>query len=90
MRPLNYQNEEARVELIATSDDQYCPADESEFALEWFTSAGYEANLHLMEDANHFSPIFYDKVDGEWILLPDAPAGPETVQIIVEAGESES
>jgi hypothetical protein len=26
---------------------------------------GLDATLHVMEDANHFSPIFYDKVDGQ-------------------------
>lgn len=76
--------------LIATTETQYCRADESEWALEWFTSAGYDATMHLMEGANHFAPLFQDKVDGEWILVPDAPAGRETVQIILDAGEPES
>lgn len=87
---MDYQNADAHVALIATSDDQYCPADQSEFALDSFTANEYAASLHLMEDANHFSPIFYDKVDGEWVLLPEAPAGLETVEIILQAGESES
>lgn len=86
---LRYQNADARVELITMSDDEYCPVEQSEFALESFTTLGYDVELHLMDDANHFSPIFHDKVDGEWIPLPDAPAGLETVQIIVEAGEGE-
>lgn len=89
LNALRYQNADARIELIATSDDENCPVEQSEFALESFTTTGYDATLHPMENANHFSPIFYDKVDGEWIPLPDAPAGLETVQIIVEAGETE-
>jgi dienelactone hydrolase len=83
----SFANLDARVDLIAASDDQYCPAVESEVGVEALTDAGYDATLHLMEDANHFSPIFYDKVDGEWLLLPDDPAGLETVRIIVEAAE---
>jgi pimeloyl-ACP methyl ester carboxylesterase len=92
-RVIDVQNPSARVELIATSDDQYCPLVESEFALEQFTNFAdvpYDARLHVMEDANHFSPIFYDKVDDEWLPLPDAPAGLETVRVIVQAGEAGS
>jgi dienelactone hydrolase len=85
---LSYKNEDATVDLIATSDDQNCPVVESEYALDWFTDHGYDATLQIMGDANHFSPIFHDKVEGEWILLPDHPAGLETVQVILNAGEA--
>jgi hypothetical protein len=48
-------------------------------------SAGYAVDLVTLEGANHYAPIFHDVVDGEFVVVPDDPAGERTVEVIVDA-----
>jgi hypothetical protein len=39
----------------------------------------------MLEEANHHAPVFHDLVDGEWVVVPDEPAGERTVRVVIDA-----
>jgi dienelactone hydrolase len=80
-----WTNDEANLILVAGADDAVCGAWQSEDATAALRSAGYDANFVEIMGANHFTLIFHDLVDDEWVTLPDEPAGLETVQTILDA-----
>jgi dienelactone hydrolase len=78
-------NLDTRVVLMAGQRDETCAAWQSEDAAEQMRSAGYAVDLVTLEGANHYAPIFHDVVDGEFVVVPDDPAGERTVEVIVDA-----
>jgi alpha-beta hydrolase superfamily lysophospholipase len=80
-----YTNPDADLVLVVGEDDTLCPAWQSEAATEALRSAGYEAKLVVIPGGNHFNVIFHDVIDGQWVLLPDGPAGKRVVQEILDA-----
>jgi alpha-beta hydrolase superfamily lysophospholipase len=80
-----WTNEETDLILVAGTDDPVCEAWQSQDATAAFRSAGYDANLVEIDGANHFTLIFHDLVDGEWLTLPDEAAGMEAVRAILDA-----
>jgi dienelactone hydrolase len=82
-------NQSAQVILVAGENDTVCEPRQSQDATAALQSAGYDARLVEIPNANHFSVIFHDLVDDEWITLPeDDPVGTEVVQTILEAIEA--
>jgi len=79
-----YENLDATLAFIGATDDENCDITESERANRVLEDAGYDAGLFVVS-ANHFTPIFHDMIDEQWVVVPDAPAGEQTVQIIVDA-----
>jgi dienelactone hydrolase len=80
-----WTNQEADLVLVAGEDDAVCEAWQSQDASRALTSAGYDAALVEIAGANHFTLIFHDLVDNEWLTLPDESAGKEVVQTILDA-----
>jgi alpha-beta hydrolase superfamily lysophospholipase len=80
-----WTNHETDLVLVAGDNDDLCAAWQSNDAAAALQSAGYEVNLVEIADANHFTLIFHDLVNDEWVTLADEPAGQETVQAILDA-----
>jgi dienelactone hydrolase len=83
--PSGWANSDADVVLLAGDEDTICASWQSEDARDELRSNGYDVDLTILEGANHFAPIFHDLVDGEWVVLADAPAGEQTVQVILDS-----
>ncbi|MDJ0925269.1 MAG: alpha/beta hydrolase-fold protein [Acidimicrobiia bacterium] len=80
-----FTNQAARVVLVAGEDDEICEAWQSQDARTVLEEAGYDVELVKIADANHFTVIFHDLVDGEWLAVPNDPAGREVVRSILDA-----
>jgi acetyl esterase/lipase len=80
-----WTNHETDLVLVAGENDDLCAAWQSKDAAAALQSAGYEVNLLEIAGANHFTLIFHDLVNDEWVTLPNEPAGQETVQAILDA-----
>ena len=80
-----WTNRETDLVLVAGEDDAICAAWQSKDATAALRSAGFDAELVEIARANHFTVIFHDVVDDEWVTLPDDPAGAEVVRTIFEA-----
>ena len=78
-------NQQASVVLVAGEDDTICAAWQSRDARTVLEEAGYDVELVEIADANHFTVIFHDVVDDEWLTVSDDPAGQEVVQTILDA-----
>jgi alpha-beta hydrolase superfamily lysophospholipase len=78
-------NRDTDLVLVAGEDDTICAAWQSEDATAALQSSGHGAKFVKIADANHFSVIFHNVVDDEWITLPDDPAGTEVAQTILAA-----
>jgi acetyl esterase/lipase len=81
---------EADVLVIASSDDRNCSPQESEQVTTDLQAAGFRATLTTLSDADHFAAIFHGFDDGEWVSVPDSPAGEQTVEAILDAIEAVS
>ncbi len=81
----NLGNKDADITLIAGEDDSTCAAWQTEKAAAALKAAGYQVDVVILPGANHPAPIFHDDVNGEWVVVPDSPAGEKTVQVIVDA-----
>ncbi len=80
-----WDNLDADLVLVVGEDDVVCPAWQSEEATTALRSAGYEANLVVVPGGNHNNVVFYDVVDGEWVIVPNDPVGEVVVQTILDA-----
>lgn len=76
--------------VITSSDDRNCPPQESEKVTTDLEAAGFRATLTTLSDADHFAAIFHGFDDGEWVSVPDSPAGERTVETILDAIEARS
>lgn len=80
-----WTNQEADLVLIAGEKDTVCEAWQSRDAATVLRSAGYDVSLKEIAGANHFTVIFHDVVEDQWVTVSDEPAGQEVVQTILEA-----
>jgi dienelactone hydrolase len=78
-------NKNADLTLLAGHDDRTCAAWQSKDADAQLRSAGYDVDLVMLEGANHYSPIFHDLVNGEWVVIANDPPGERTVEVILDA-----
>ncbi len=78
-------NLDADLVLVVGEDDVVCPVWQSEEATAALRSAGYDANLVVIPGGNHNNVVFYDVVDGEWVIVPNDPVGQVVVQTILDA-----
>lgn len=76
---------DAKILLVAAEVDQTCPAWQSRKASGALKDAGFDTSLVTIPAANHYTPVFHDVVDGEWVTVADAPAGRDTVRAVLEA-----
>jgi predicted esterase len=80
-----YSNMDAHVVLVAGTDDDICELWQSQDATEALQAAGYDARLVEIDGGNHANVVFYEIVDGEWLLRPGDPVGEEVAQVILDA-----
>jgi len=80
-----WDNLDAALVLVVGEDDVVCPAWQSEEAVAALQSAGYDADLVVVPGGNHNNVVFYDVVDGEWVIVPNDPVGHVVVQTILDA-----
>jgi dienelactone hydrolase len=78
-------NEEADLVLLAGEQDTDCPPSQTEDAAAELRSAGYDVQMSMLEGADHYAPVFHDLVDEEFVVAPDAPAGAQVVQMVMDA-----
>ena len=83
-----FSNMDADVVLVAGTEDDVCELWQSQDATEELQAAGYEARLVEIDGGNHANVVFYEIVDGEWLLRPDDPVGEEVAQVILDAIEA--
>jgi acetyl esterase/lipase len=80
-----FENPDADLVLVVGADDKVCEPWQSRDATAALQAAGYNAKLVEIDGANHLTVIFHDFIDGEWLTLPDHPAGMAVVQTILDA-----
>jgi predicted esterase len=80
-----FANDDARIILVAGTDDATCAAWQTEDAADALRAAGYEVDVVELDGANHPAPIFHDDSGGQWTLDADDPAGAQTVELILDA-----
>lgn len=78
-------NKRADLVLLAGDQDTECAPSQTEDAAAELRSAGYGVELLTLEGSNHFAPVFHDLVDGEMVVVPDAPAGERIVEVVMDA-----
>lgn len=78
-------NEEADIILLAGEDDTECEPSQTEDAATELGLAGYDAELIMLEGANHYAPVFHDVVGGEFVVAADRPAGERLVDVVMDA-----
>ncbi len=83
-----FSNMDADVVLVAGTDDDVCELWQSQDATEELQAAGYDARLVEIDGGNHANVVFYEIVDGEWLLRPGDPVGEEVAQVILDAIEA--
>ncbi len=80
-----FSNQDADLVLVVGTEDEVCEPWQSRDATEALQAVGYNAKLVEIDGADHFTVIYKDLVDGEVLTIPDAPAGDEVVQTILDA-----
>ena len=80
-----FGNKNADITMVAGEDDATCPAWQTENAAAALKAAGYHVDVVILPGASHYAPIFHDQVNGQWVVVPDSPAGEKTVQVILDA-----
>jgi acetyl esterase/lipase len=80
-----FSNMDADVVLVAGTDDDVCELWQSQDATEALQAAGYDARLVEIDGGNHANVVFYEIVDGEWLLRPGDPVGEEVAQVVLDA-----
>ncbi|HEU4356205.1 MAG TPA: alpha/beta hydrolase [Actinomycetota bacterium] len=78
-------NEDANVVLVGGEDDTNCAASQTEDLAAELRASGYDPEVVMLEGANHYAPVFHDLVDGNWTVVPDEPAGQQTVEVVLDA-----
>ena len=73
--------------LVVGTDDTECEPWQSQDATDDLQAAGYDARLVEIDGGNHFTVIFHDFVNNEWLILPGDPTGRQVVDVILEAIE---
>jgi acetyl esterase/lipase len=80
-----FSNSDADVVLIGGPDDEVCELWQSRDAAETLQAAGYSTALMEIDGGNHANVVFYEVVDGEWVVVLDDPVGHEVVELTIDA-----
>ncbi len=80
-----FSNFDADVVLIGGPDDEVCEVWQSQDAAEALQAAGYSTELMEIDGGNHANVVFYEVIDGEWVVVLDDPVGHEVVQLTIDA-----
>ena len=81
-------NTDAAIVVVSPSGDSVCGPRENGAIVARLVDAGYDARLVTIDEANHWTPVFRDLVNGRIVDTPDADAGEETLRTIVDAIEA--
>jgi acetyl esterase/lipase len=77
--------DESDVVLIVGTEDDICEPWQSEDATAALQDNGFDTTLVTINEGNHFTVIYHDLVAGEWLTLPNDPAGIAVTQTILKA-----
>ena len=80
--------DESDVVLIVGTEDDICEPWQSEDAAAALQDNGFDTTLVTINEGNHFTVIYHDLVGGEWLTLPNDPAGIAVTQTILKAIEA--
>jgi predicted esterase len=80
-----FGNDDATLVLVVGENDPVCAPWQSEDAADTLEAMGYDVDFVEIPNGNHFSVIFHDLVDDEWLTAPDEPAGHAVVETILDA-----
>jgi dienelactone hydrolase len=83
--PAGWGNTDAEIVLVAGEEDTNCAAWQSRDAAAEVRSGGFNVDLVTLEGADHYAPVFHDVVDDDFVVVPDDPAGEQTVAVILDA-----
>jgi len=83
-----YSNLDAKLVIIGGVDDDTCELWQSQDATEALQATGYDTTLVEIDGGNHANVVFYEVVNGEWLVRPDEPVGHEVVQLTIDAIDS--
>lgn len=86
--PAGKGNLEATLVLAGGTDDQACPAWQSEEFSNELRALGYDATFRAIEGGDHANVVFSSNEqdeDGRWIDDPDAAAGIAVVDLVLDA-----
>ncbi|MEA2022732.1 MAG: hypothetical protein U9N79_00425, partial [Actinomycetota bacterium] len=81
----DFTYDESELVLVVGTEDDVCEVWQSEDAATDLRDDGFDTSLVLVDGGNHFTVIFHDVVDDEWLTLPGDPAGTAVVQTILDA-----
>ena len=85
---MDWTNREPELVLVVGTEDDVCDPWQSEDAATVLGDEGFDTSLVTIDGGNHFTVIFHDLVGGEWLTLPDDPAGMGVVQTIIDVIEA--
>lgn len=84
----DFTYDESELVLVVGTEDDVCEAWQSEDAASALRDGGFDTSLVTIDGGNHFTVIFHDIVDDQWLTLPGDPAGTAVVQTILDAIEA--
>ena len=76
--------------MTVGEDDTHCEPWQTEAAADLLRSHGYDVEFVVFDDADHFSPLYLDFVDGGLVPDTDHPAGDQLVDLVVDAVEAQT
>jgi len=80
-----YSNLDADLVIVGGVDDDTCELWQSQDATDALQAAGYDTTLVEIDGGNHANVVFYEVVNGEWLMSPDESVGHEVVQLVIDA-----
>ncbi len=83
--PTDWTNRDATIVMTVGADDTQCEPWQTEDAAALLRSHGYDVDVVVFEDADHFSPLFLEFVDGGLVADTEHPAGDQLVDLVVDA-----
>ena len=82
---MGWINTGAQIVLVAGEEDPVCPPEESETAADTFEAAGFDANVVVIQGADHGAMLFYPPERYGSAEDPQGEAGDETVHVVLDA-----
>ena len=82
---MGWINTGAQIVLVAGEEDPVCPPEESETAADTFEAAGFDANVVVIQGADHGAMLFYPPGRYGSVENPQGEAGDETVHVVLDA-----
>jgi dienelactone hydrolase len=85
LEPEAWANRDVRIVVVAGAEDTRCPSAQSERLTAELRAHGYDVRYELLEEADHFAPVFHRPEGDGMVPDPGAAAGQEVVRIVTEA-----